>query len=178
MGGGSIKALGTSRVRLATAAAALVLAAVLAIGSALGGGDRAGWLWGFGLAGWAGATWWGVVALGAEYTILRIGRGPVDIGAAFIATGLVLLAELVLWSLDARSAIINEAEVTQRRLIRLGLVSLGTLVLGSSLVSAGSLARGAAFARTVAGVVCAIGIVAVVTWASVKQGSRDQPNAR
>jgi hypothetical protein len=183
VGGGSIAALGTSRVRLATAAAALTLAAALAFGSALGGGDRAGWLWGFGvvgvlatlvaLAGWAGATWWGVVALGAEYTVRHIGRGPVDVGAAFIATGLVLLTELVLWSLDARSAVVNEADVTERRVSRLGLLSLGTLVLGSSLVWAGSLARGAAFARTVAGVVCAIGILAVITWASVRQRARD-----
>ena len=51
---------------------------MLAILSALGSSDRAAWLWGFGavgvlatvvaLAGWAGATWWGVFALGAEYT--------------------------------------------------------------------------------------------------------------
>jgi hypothetical protein len=160
---------------------------MLAIVSALGSSDRAGWLWGFGvvgvlatlvaLAGWAGATWW-VVALGAEYTVLHIGGGPVDVGAAFIATGLLLLTELVMWSLDARSPVVNEAEVTKRRVIQLGLLSLGTLVLGSSLVSAGTLARGAAFARTVAGVVCSIGILAVVTWASVRQRSRDRPDTR
>ena len=182
MGGGSIKARGTSQVRLATAAAALGLAAGLAIVSALGSSDRAGWLWGFGavgvlatliaLAGWAGATWWGVVALGAEYTVLHIGRGAVDVGAAFFATGLLVLAELVMWSLDARSRVVNEADVTERRLIRLGLLSLGTLVLGSSLVAVGTLSRGAAFARTVAGVVCSIAVLAVVTWASVRQRSR------
>jgi hypothetical protein len=182
VGGGSIEARGTSQVRLATAAAALGLAAVLAAASALGSSDRTGWLLAFGvvgvlatliaLAGWAGATWWGVVALGAEYTVQNIGRGPVDLGAAFVATGLVVLAELVMWSLDVRSRVVNEAEVTERRLIRVGLLSLGTLVLGSSLVWAGTFARGAAFARTVAGVVCSIGILAVVTWASVRQRSR------
>jgi hypothetical protein len=186
VGGGGIEARGTSPVRLTTAAAALLLAAVLAIGSALGSSDRAGWLWGLGvvgvlatlvaLAGLAGATWWGVVALGAEYTVLHIGRGRVDIGAAFVATGFVVLAELVMWSLDARSRVVNEAEVTQRRVIQLGLLSIGTLVLGSSLVGAGTLARGAAFARTVAGVVCSIGILGVVTWASVRQRSRDRSN--
>jgi hypothetical protein len=164
-----------------------VLAAVLAVGSALGGGDRAGWLLGFGvvgvlatlvaLAGWAGATWWGLVSLGAEYTVLHIGR-QVDVGAAFIATGLFLLSELVLWSLDARSPVVNEADVTERRVVRLSLLSLGTLVLGSSLVWAGSVARGTAFARTVAGVVCSIGILTVVAWASARQRSRDRPNAR
>jgi protein-S-isoprenylcysteine O-methyltransferase Ste14 len=76
VGGGSITTRRTSQVRLAAAAAALGLGTVLAIVSALGSSDRAGWLWGFGvvgvlatlvaLAGWAGATWWGVVALGAE----------------------------------------------------------------------------------------------------------------
>jgi hypothetical protein len=182
VGGGSIETRGTSQVRLATAAAALGLAAVLAIVCALGSSDRAAWLWGIGtvgvlttlvaLAGWAGATWWGVVALGAEYMVLHIGRGPVDLGAAFLAAGLVVLAELVLWSLDARSRVVNDAEVTERRLIRLGLLSLGTLVLGSSLVWAGTFARGAAFARTVAGVACSIGILAVVSWASVRQRSR------
>jgi hypothetical protein len=182
VGGGSIKARGTPQVRLATAAAALGLAAALAIVSALGSSDRAGWLLALGvvgvlttlvaLVGWAGAAWWGVVALGAEYTVLHIGGGTVDVGAAFVATGLVVLTELVMWSLDARSRVINEAQVTERRLIQLGLLSLGTLVLGSSLVWAGTLARGAAFARTVAGVVCSIGILAVVTWASLRQRSR------
>jgi hypothetical protein len=182
VGGGNIEARGTSPVRLATAGAALGLAAVLAIVSAVGSSDRAAWLWGSGgvgvlatvvaLAGWAGATWWSVVALGAEYTVLQIGRGAVDVGAAFVATGLLVLAELVMWSLDARSRVVNEAQVTERRLIQLGLLSLGTLVLGSSLVWAGTLARGAAFVRTVAGVVCSIGILAVVTWASVRQRSR------
>ena len=186
MGGGSITTRRTSQVRLATAAAALGLATLLAIVSALGSSDRAGWLWGFGvvgvlatlvaLAGWAGATWWGVVALGAEYTVLHIGRGAVDVGAAFVATGLLVLAELVMWSLDARSRVVNEAEVTERRVIQLGLLSLGTLVLGSSLVAVGTLTRGAAFARTVAGAVCSIGILAVVTWAAVRQRSRDRPN--
>ena len=182
MGGGSIEARGTSQVRLATAAAALGLAAVLAAVSSLGSSDRTGWLLAFGvvgvlatlvaLAGWAGATWWGIVALGAEYTVQHIGRGAVDVGAAFVATGLVVLAELAMWSLDARSRVVDGAEVTERRLIRLGLLSLGTLVLGSSLVWAGTLARGAAFARTVAGVACSIGILAVVTWASARQRSR------
>ena len=186
MGGGSIETRGTSQVRLATAAAALGLAAVLAIVSALGSSDRAAWLWGFGavgviatlvaLAGWAGATWWGVVALGAQFTVLHIGRGAVDVGAAFVATGLLVLAELVMWSLDARSRVVNEPDVTGRRVIQVGLLSLGTLVLGSSLVWAGTLTRGAAFARTVAGVVCSIGILAVVTSASVRQRSRDRPN--
>ena len=188
MGGGSIETRGTSQVRVATAAAALGLAAAIAIVSALGSGGRAGWLWAFGavgvlatlvaLAGWAAATWWGVVALGAEYTVLHIGRGPVDVGAAYVATGLVVLAELVMWSIDARSRVVDEAEVTERRVIQLGLLSLGTLVLGSSLVAAGTLARGAAFARTVAGVLCSIGILAVVTWASVRQRSRDRPDTR
>jgi hypothetical protein len=182
MGGRGIEARGTSQVRLATAAAALLIAAVFAIVSALGSSDRTGWLLAFGLvgvlatlvalAGWAGATWWAVVALGAEYTVLHIGRGPVDLGAAFVATGLLVLAELVMWSLDARSRVVNEAEMTQRRVIQLALVSLGTLVLGSSLVRAGTLARETAFARTVAGVLCSIGILAVVTWASVRQRSR------
>jgi hypothetical protein len=188
VGGGSIETRGTSQVRLATAAAALGLAAVLAIVFALGSSDRAAWLWGFGavgilatlvaLAGWAGATWWGVVALGAEYAVLHIGRGAVDVGAAVVATGLLILAELVMWSLDARSRVVNEAEVTERRLIRLGFLSLGTLVLGSSLVAVGTLTRGGAFARTVAGVVCSIGVLAVVTWASVRQRSRDRLDTR
>ena len=130
----------------------------------------------FALAGWAGATWWGVVSLGAEYTILHIGRGAVDVGAAFIATGLLGLAELVMWSLDVRSRVVNEAEVTERRMIQLGLLSLGTLVFGSSLVAVGTLARGAAFARTVAGAVVRSDL-AVVTWAAVRQRSRDRPKA-
>src|SRR5207247_10800267 len=92
VGGGGIQARGPSRVRVATAAAALALAGALAVASAVtADGPRVGWLWALaligvaatavGLAGWAGATWWGVIALGAEYAVLRIGRGPVDVGA-------------------------------------------------------------------------------------------------
>jgi hypothetical protein len=155
-----------------TAVAALVLAGALAIVPAASGGDRSGWLRGLAAIGflavviaiarWAEATWWGVIALGAEYTVLRIGRGPVDIGAAYVATGLFLLAELVLWSLDARSRVVEEPDATRRRGIRLGLLSLGALVLGSLVVAAGRLARGEGLTRTFAGVLGSVAILAIV----------------
>jgi hypothetical protein len=159
-----------------------VVAAALAIVPAASGGNRSGWLWGFAAAGivatvlaivrWVGATWWGVVALGAEYTILRIGRGPVDVGAAYVATGLILVAELVLWSLDARSRVVEEPGATRRRATRLFLLSLGALVLGSLVVSAGRLARGAALTRTFAGVLCSVAILAIVAWIAPVRTSR------
>jgi hypothetical protein len=176
VGGGSIQALGASRVRVATAAAALVLAGGVAIAAAVAGdGPRVGWLWALAsagvvataiaLLGWAGAVWWAVLALGAEYTVLRVGR-PVDIGAAYVAMALVLLAELVLWSLGARSRVVEEAEATRRRLVHLSVVGLGTLVIGSLIVSAGRFGAGPALTRTLAGVLCAIAILAVVAWVS------------
>jgi len=159
-----------------------VVAATLAIVPAAGGGDRAGWLWGFAAVGlgatvlatvrWGGAIWWGVVALGAEYTILRVGRGPVDIAAAYVATGLFLLAELVLWSLDARSRVVEEPGATRRRATRLSVLSLGALVLGSLMVSAGRLARGAGLARTFTGVLCSVAILAIVVWIAPVRSSR------
>ena len=188
MGGGGIQAFGPPRVRVATAAVALVLAAAMAIASAAtGDGPRLGWLWALGLvgvtgtavglAGWTDATWWGVIALGAEYTVLRIGRGPVDIGAAYVAAGSILLAELVMWSLDARSPVVERPDATIRRLSHLAIVVLGTLVLGSLIVFAGRIGHGPALTRTLAGALCAIAVLAVVAWVSpARTSDRSSPN--
>ena len=188
MGGGGIAAFGPPRVRVATAAVALVLAVAMAITSAAtGDGPRLGWLWALGLvgvagtavglAGWTAATWWGVIALGAEYTVLRIGRGPVDIGAAYVAAGSILLAELVMWSLDARSPVVERPDTTIRRLSHLAIVVLGTLVLGSLIVSAGRIGHGPALTRTLAGALCAIAVLAVVAWVSpARTSDRSSPN--
>jgi hypothetical protein len=176
--------MGASRVRVATGAAALVVTGALAIVPAALEDERAEWLWplavigviatGLAILRWTGALWWGVVALGAEYAVLRVGRGPVDLGAVFVATGLILLAELVLWSLDARSPV-DDAAVTGRRLRTLGLLTLGTSVLGSLLVSAGRFRGGHGLALTLVGVAAAIGIAVVLAWASAAPG-RDHPS--
>jgi len=158
----------------------------MAIASAApGDGPRLGWLWAIGvlgvagtaagLAGWVGATWWGVIALGAEYTVLRFGRGPVDVGAAYVAAGSILLAELVMWSLDARSPVVERPDATIRRLTHLAVVVLGTLVLSSLIVSAGRIGPGPALTRTLAGALCAIALLAVVAWASPARASRRPP---
>lgn len=151
-----------------------MLAAPLAVVPALSGGNREGWLIAFGvvgvlailvaLAGWVGATWWGVLALGAEYVVVRAGRGPVDVGAAYVGAGLFLLAELVLWSLDARSRVVSEPEVTRRRLAQLGVLALASLIAGSLIVAAGQVRAGDALARTLVGVLGAVAIVAAVAW--------------
>jgi hypothetical protein len=183
VGGGGIQAFGASRVRVATGAGALALAAGLAaVPSLAGDGPRAGWLWALGgigvlataiaLARSPGAVWWGVVAVGAEYTVLRIGRGPVDVGAAYVAMGLFLLAELVMWSVDARSRVVEERDATRRRMLNLAGLALGTLVLGAVLVSVGRLGHGAALPRTLAGAVCSVAILAVVAWVSSTRTSR------
>jgi hypothetical protein len=130
-----------------------------------------------GLAGWAGATWWGVIGLGAEYTVLRFGLGPVDVGAAYVAAGSILLAELVMWSLDGRSLVVERPDATIRRLTRLAVVVLGTLVLGSLIVSAGRIGHGPALTRTLAGALCAIAVIAVVAWVSpARTSGRSSPN--
>jgi hypothetical protein len=188
VGGGSIQAFGASRVRVATAAGALALAVTLASAPALAGhGPRAGWLWALGAVGLLatalalvrspGAVWWGVIALGAEYTVFRVGLGPVDVGAAYVAMGLFLIAELAMWSVDARSRVVEERDATRRRLINLAALGLGTLVLGSMIVSAGRLGHGAALARTLAGVVCSVAILAVVAWVSSTRTSHRSATA-
>jgi hypothetical protein len=168
--------MGATRVRVGTALAAVALAGALAIVPAAFEHERGEWLWTLALVGisatalavvrWTGALWWGVVALGAEYAISRIGRGRVDLGAVFVAAGLILLAELVLWSLDARSPVVEGPEVSRRSLRTLGLLALGTSVLGSLLVSAGRFRGGGGLALTLLAVAAAIGIVVVLAWAS------------
>ena len=172
MGGGSIEAFGPRRIRLTTAAAAFVVAASLAIAPAAAGGDRAGLLWLLAaagliaavaaLAGLTSATWWALVAFGVEYTVLRIGRGPVDVRAVYVAIGLFVFAELTMWSLDARSPVLEEADSVRRCLVALGLMSLITLFLGSLIVAVARLGRSTGVALTVVGVGATVAIMLVI----------------
>jgi hypothetical protein len=182
VGGGDIQAIGPARVRLITALAAIALAAALAVGPVVGSGDRRPLLLGIALvgmlatliavAGWVGATWWAVIAFGAEYTLVLVGRGSVDLGAALVAVGLFLLAELTLWSVDARAPIVEDARSVGRRLIQLGALSLIAAALGALIVSAGRLGPSAGLSLTLVGVAGSVGILVLLAWVSLDHADR------
>jgi hypothetical protein len=184
VGGGSIPKIGSTRVRIATASVALLIAGALAVGPAAIGNDRRGFLIALGaigivaialaLTGTVGATWWGVIALGAEFATLQLGRGPADLVAAYAAASLILLAELVMWSLDARSPVVDEAGATSRRVIDLVVLTVGSLVLGSLIVGAGRLGNGRGLLPTVIGVVGSIGVLVIIARLSVARASRQR----
>jgi hypothetical protein len=170
-----------------TASVALLIAGALAVGPAAIGNDRRGFLIALGaigivaiaiaLMGTVGATWWGVIALGAESATFQLGRSPADLVAAYAAAGLILLAELVIWSLDARSPVVDEAGATSRRVFDLVVLTVGSLVLGSLIVRAGRLGSERGFLPTMIGVVGSIGVLVVIAWLSVVRANR-QPTTR
>ena len=149
MGGGSIPTLGATRVRVVTAAGALAIACVLGALPAAYGGDRQRVLAVLAatgivatlsaLAGKTAATWWAVAVLGAEYGVFLFGRDAVDVRAPIVGGGLLVLAELVRWSLGARSSVGYETGMSVRHLVGLGMLWLGSLAIGTLVVAAGAL---------------------------------------
>ena len=121
------------------------------------------------LAGLIVATWWAVLALGLEYTSFRIGRGPVDVRAVYVAIGLFLLAELTMWSLDARSRVVEEADATRRRAAGLGIATAATLFLGSAIVAISRQGRSTGLTLTILGVGATIAIMLVIVWIAVRR---------
>jgi hypothetical protein len=150
VGGGSIPTLGATRARVVTAVGALATACVLGVLPAASGGDRRRILAILAatgiiatlsaLAGKTAATWWAVAVFGAEYGVFLFGRDTVDVRAPIVGAGLLVLAELIHWSLRARSSVGNETGMSARHLANLGALCLGSLAFGSVIVAAGVIA--------------------------------------
>jgi hypothetical protein len=130
------------------------------------------------LAGRTAATWWAVVALGAEYAVFVFGRDAVDIRAPLVGAALLVLAELVQWSLEARSPVRNDTGMSERRLVDLGVLWLGSLALGSLVVAAGAIRVRGGLVLTIVGVVGSITILGlIVLLASSRAGTKPQQTA-
>jgi hypothetical protein len=102
------------------------------------------------LAGRSAATWWAVAALGTEYAVFLFGRHT-DVRAPIVGAGLLALAELIHWSLRARSSARIETGMNLRH-IDLGVPWLSSLALGLLIVVAGAISVHGGLPLAIAGV--------------------------
>jgi hypothetical protein len=140
---------GWRRTRLLTGAAALIVGLVLATAPLSAGRPLAGLqvvagLAGVitllvGLAGWPAGIGLSVAALATAYTLGVAGRVGADPTAPVEAAGLVLMAELAVWSLEARSLAPDSRDVLAWRLRRLAVIVGGTITLGAVVVAVADL---------------------------------------
>jgi hypothetical protein len=157
---------------LITASGSVAIA--IALGTALAAYGRGRWgflaaLAGVGfvatliaLSGRVAATWWAVAAFGAEYSVFILGRSSIDVWAPIVGTGLLVLAELVLWSVRARAFVRSEAGVSARQLVDLGAACLGSLAVGWLVVAVADVSRPRGLELTIMGVVAASATLVLV----------------
>ena len=102
---------------------------------------------------------WALIPLGIAYTLSLVLHGSsVDGGAPLVAAGLLVCAELAVWSLDERDAIAAERAVVLARASALAALVLAGLAV-SGLVIALSLAPANGLAWTVLGAVASVLVV-------------------
>jgi hypothetical protein len=174
--GGEMKA-GT---RFVTAGAALMVAVVLAgaplalaAGRSVAAGQTLAGVAALialvaGLAGWPPGIGWSVAGLATSYALgVAAGRAGVGAGigahptAPLEAAGLVLVAELAVWSLESRSLAPDDDDVIAWRLRRLALIEAATIIGGTIVVAASDLpARGGSPLGAI-GVASAIAVLAL-----------------
>jgi hypothetical protein len=118
--------------------------------------------------GWAAGIPWALGFLGGEFVAaLYISGESHNFAAVIYGAGLVLVAELAFWSLDARTRTIDETGLTARRIFTIASLIGGSLCIGlfgagaAQLSVTGSLALNAV---AMAAAILAIGLVAVMTW--------------
>jgi hypothetical protein len=112
-----------------------------------------------------------LTALAGDYAVLFATNGTaIDELTPAYAAGFVLVAELAFWSIERRIPAWSEPALLDRRLGYLVATCLGATMLAAVAVVAASVARGGGVWLEAAGVVAAIGAVALVA-ASVRSAS-------
>jgi hypothetical protein len=126
-------------------------------------------------AGASSAVPWALAALGAEYAAwLALRGGSVDTRAPLYGAGLLLVAELSYWAIDRRSTARAEEQLDVRRAVRLLILLVASIALGTLLLAASSLSIGGGVALEALGVAGAVALLVVV--AILVRGQR-QPEA-
>jgi hypothetical protein len=113
----------------------------------------------------AGGIGFSLTALGGSYAVLFAAEGShLDRVTPVYAAGLILVAELAFWSIDARVAAWSDPELIVWRLARLALACAGAATLASIVVADAAAATGGGGVLLEAlGVAAAVGAVALVT---------------
>jgi hypothetical protein len=117
-----------------------------------------------GLAGWPAGIGLSVAGLATAYTLGVAGRIGADPTAPVEAAALVLMAELAVWSLEARSLAPDTGEVTAWRLRRLAAIVAGTITLGAIVVGVSDLPAKSGAPFEAVGVAGAIAVFALAAF--------------
>jgi hypothetical protein len=170
-GGEGIPSLRTGRVRLGASSAAVALAAVLAAYPFVVAGDLrrpAGVLGGAALAfallatrGHAGLAGASLFALGAEYAAVETAGHTGRWSVAAYGAGLVVVAELLLWSAGLPRDGLADRRVVADRLLSLAAIAAAALALAGLVLGAGSLRLAAAPAAATLGTLAAVALLAL-----------------
>ena len=110
-----------------------------------------------------GPVAWALVALGSEYGVFLVSRGPeLDEVTPLFAAGFVLVAELAFWSLERRVDAWTEPWLLIRRLGYLAGTCLLAAVVAALVLVGAAAWQGGGLALEVVGVAAAIGALALV----------------
>lgn len=167
-------AAGSRVTRVATAAAAVVLAAVVAARPIAEGGARTGTVAFLGAVGVVlvllavvlargSLVTWSLLALAGAYAGGLAGReGAIDGGAPLVATGLLLVAELGYWSVELARTGREEPAVALRRLGALGALAAGALVLSAAVLAATAVPLSSSGVWNAVGIAAAAAVLALI----------------
>ncbi|GIU95561.1 MAG: hypothetical protein KatS3mg012_2018 [Gaiellaceae bacterium] len=121
--------------------------------------------------GWARAVPAPVVVLGGMYAAqLVVDDAPLDAGAAVVAAGLLVTAELSYWSLEERERVEAEAGEGWRRLAYVAALGAGAVVTSLALLALAGAVRAAGLAVDLLGIVAAAAAI-VGVWALARRES-------
>ncbi len=105
--------------------------------------------------------------LGASYaTILVIDDPTLDMRAAVVGAALLAIGELAHLAIEARSAVVDGADTTARRVGSIAIMVLVALVVGGGLMALVDLARTGGLAIEALGVAAAVGAVGLLALAT------------
>jgi hypothetical protein len=111
-----------------------------------------------------------VLLLGGMYgTQLVVDEAAIDTGAAAVAAGLLLTAELAYWSLDERVHVPAEAGDASRRVVYVALLGAGAVVVSLALLTLADAFRAQGLAIDLLGAVAA-GVAVAGAWALARRG--------
>lgn len=117
--------------------------------------------------GWEQLVPWALGILGAEYAVSLFVRGGGTANSApLVGAGLLLLGELLAWSLSLRTRMHEEPPVLLLRLAAIGAAVTASVAVGTLLVALAATDVGGSAGWTALGTAAAVGAVALVTRAA------------
>lgn len=103
---------------------------------------------------------WGVGSLGGAYALaLVVSDRDLDVAAGFVAAGLLLVAELASWSIEARDWPREDSAAARVRLAGVLILALTGATVGTLLVAAGATVPAGVVLVQLAGALGAVGVL-------------------